>query len=106
MHTNDLELKIVNICYRLVHLFGISEESFLRVTDKVMDAMIDQIEDFIRWPTEGELALHAREFDRTGKFFPNIIGTLDDLHIEIKLTHELLVLETILFSPSAGGSHI
>ena len=54
-----------------------------------MDAMIDQIEDFIRWPTEGELALHAREFDRTGRFFPNVIGTLDDLHIEIKLTEEL-----------------
>ena len=54
-----------------------------------MDAMIDQIEDFIRWPTEGELALHAREFDRTGRFFPNVIGALDDLHIEIKLTEEL-----------------
>ena len=67
--------------YRLAHLFGISEASFLKVTENVMDAMIHQIEDFIRWPTEGELALHAREFDRTGKFFPNVIGALDDLHI-------------------------
>ena len=76
------------IC-RLAHLFGISEGCFLRVTEKVLDAMINQIEDFIRWPTEGELALHAREFDRTGKFFPNVIGALDDLHIEIKLTEEM-----------------
>ena len=89
MHTHDLEFKIVNICYRLAHLFGISEQSFLKVTEQVMDAMIDQIEDFIQWPTEGELALHAREFDRTGRFFPNVIGALDDLHIEIKLTEEL-----------------
>ena len=65
-----------NLFYRLAHLFGISEESFLKVTEQVMDAMIDQIEDFIRWPTEGELALHAREFDRTGKIFPQCYRNL------------------------------
>ena len=33
--------------------------------------------------------MHARELDRTGTFFPNVIGALDELHIEIKLTEEM-----------------
>ena len=46
--------------FRLAYLFAITEASFLKVMEQVMDAVINQIEDFIRWPSEGELALHAR----------------------------------------------
>ena len=79
---------IIVFIFRLAHLFGIAESTFLRITEQVMDAMIAQIDEFIRWPTEAELHMHAREFDRTGRFFPNVIGALDDLHVEIKLTEE------------------
>ena len=39
--------------------------------------------------TAGELALRAREFNRTGKFSPIVIGALDHLDIDIKITEEL-----------------
>ena len=52
---------------RLAHLFGISEEPFIRVTEQVVDALISQISQIISWPQENELALVAAEFDSFGR---------------------------------------
>ena len=53
--------------FRLSHLFGVSEETFLRVTSEVMDAFLSQIRHFINWPQENELGLYAAEFDTFGR---------------------------------------
>ena len=53
--------------YRLAHLFGVSEEAFLRITEDVIDALISLIDNFIIWPNENELALYARQYEMVGR---------------------------------------
>ena len=48
---------------QLAHMFGISEETFLRVTYEVIDAMVTKIPEVIRWPEENELDLYAAEYN-------------------------------------------
>ena len=55
------------IDFRLAHLVGLSEEPFLRVTEEVLDAMIDKINEIIRWPEENELNLYADEYNTIGR---------------------------------------
>ena len=68
--------------YRLSHLFGIAEESFLRVTEDVLDALITRRQDVIRWPNEQELALYAEQFDYI------------DRHVYVSFSQISLVLQT------------
>ena len=76
------------INFRLAHLFGVSEEVLIRVTCQVMEALISEIGKFIYWPDRNELPLYAAEFDNFGRFFPNVVGAIDGIHLEIKLTEE------------------
>ena len=69
-------------------LFGVSEEKFLRWTDVVMDALIANLQQIIRWPKPSEFEEFASEFEKVGRFFPNVIGAIDGLHLEIELTEE------------------
>ena len=72
----------------MAHLFGMSEDTFLRCTDLVMDALIANLDKIISWPKKREFADVAHKFNDVGRFFPNVIGAIDDLHIEIELTEE------------------
>ena len=69
-------------------MFGVSEDTFLRCTDVVMDALVGNLHQIIRWPKPSEFEEIASEFDKVGRFFPNVIGAIDGLHLEIELTEE------------------
>ena len=73
---------------RLSQLFGVSEDTFLKCTDVVMDALIANLHQIIRWPKPSEFEKFACEFEKVGRFFPNVIGAIDGLHLEIELTEE------------------
>ena len=69
-------------------LFGVSEDKFLRWTDVVMDALIANSQQIIRWPKPSEFEKFASEFEKVRRFFPNVIGAIDGLHVEMELTEE------------------
>ena len=53
-----------------------------------MDALIANLQQIIRWPKPSEFEEFASEFEKVGRFFPNVIGAIDGLHLEIELTEE------------------
>ena len=53
-----------------------------------MDALIANLHQIIRWPKPCEFEEFASEFEKVGRFFPNVIGAIDGLHLEIELTEE------------------
>ena len=53
-----------------------------------MDALIANLYYIIRWAKPSENEEFASEFEKVGRFFPNVIGAMDGLHIEIELTEE------------------
>ena len=53
-----------------------------------MDALIANLHYIIRWPKPAEFEQFACEFEKVGRFFPNVIGAIDGLHLEIELTEE------------------
>ena len=73
---------------RLANLFGVSEDVFLKCTNIVMDALVGNLHQIIRWPDPTEFEEYATKFDEIGRYFPNVIGAIDGLHIEIELTEE------------------
>ena len=78
----------VNSFRTLSQLFGIWEDTFLKCTDVVMDALIANLHQIILWPKPAEFEQFASEFEKVGRFFSNVIGAIDGLHLEIKLTEE------------------
>ena len=54
-----------------------SEDTFLKCTDVVMDALIANLHQIIRWPKPCEFEEFASEFEKVGRFFPNVIGAID-----------------------------
>ena len=69
-------------------MFGVSEDVFLTSTNIVMDALVANLHQIIRWPKCEEFEQYADDFDQIGRFFPNVIGAIDGLHLEIELTEE------------------
>ena len=53
-----------------------------------MDALIANLHQIIRWPKPCEFEEFATEFEKVGRFFPNVIVAIDGLHLEIELTEE------------------
>ena len=53
-----------------------------------MDALIANLQQIIRWPKPSEFEEFACEFEKVGQFFPNVIGAIDGLHLEIELTED------------------
>ena len=53
-----------------------------------MDALIANLHQIMRWPKPAEFEEFASEFEKVGRFFPNVIGAIDGLHLEIELTEE------------------
>ena len=72
----------------LSQLFGVLEDTFLKCTDVVMDALIANLHHIIRWPKPSEFEELASEIDKVGLFFPNVIGAIDGLYVEIPFTEE------------------
>ena len=55
-----------------------------------MDALIANLHQIIRWPKPCEFEEFASEFEKVGRLFPNIIGAINGLHLEIELTEECI----------------
>ena len=53
-----------------------------------MDALIANLHQIIRWPKPTEFEEFACEFEKVGLFFPNVIGSIDGLDLEIELTEQ------------------
>ena len=53
-----------------------------------MDALIANLQQIIHWSKPSEFEEFASEFYKVGGFFPNVIGAMDRLHLEIELTEE------------------
>ena len=69
-------------------MFGVCEDVFLRSTNVVMDALVANLHQIITWPKSDQFQEYADAFDEIGRFFPNVIGAIDGLHIQIELTEE------------------
>ena len=83
-------ISVINLHFltRLANLFGVSQDVFLRCTDIVMDALVANLHQIITWPKPEEFAKYAEQFEEVGRFFPNVIGAIDGLHLAIQLTEE------------------
>ena len=68
-------------------LFGVSEDTFIRCTEKVVPALIAKVKEIIQFPRKENFASVAEEFDKIGKrrFFPNTIGALDGMHLRVNV---------------------
>ena len=53
-----------------------------------MDALVANLHQIVTWPKYTEFKEYAKEFDEIGRFFPNVIGAIDGLHLQIELTEE------------------
>ena len=53
-----------------------------------MDALIANLHQIIPWPKPCEFEEFASEFEKVGRLFPNVIGAIHGLHLEIELTEE------------------
>ena len=53
-----------------------------------MDSLIANLQQIIRWSKPSEFEEFASEFEKVGRFFQNVIGAIDGLHLEIELTEE------------------
>ena len=54
--------------YRLSVLFGVNEETFLRCTRVVLEAIVDKISYLISWPNRSGYRRIARKFNDIGKY--------------------------------------
>ena len=63
---SNVSIKLLNY-FRLAHMFGLSEEPFLRLTSEVIDAMVTKVPQVIRWPQENELDAYAAEYNTIGR---------------------------------------
>ena len=71
----------VNTFRPLSQLFGVSEHTFLKCTDVVMDALIANLHHIIRWARPSEFEEFACQFEKVGCFLPNVIGAIDGLYL-------------------------
>ena len=62
-------------------MFGVSEDTFLKCTEVVMDALIANLHYIIQWPKPSEFEEFACEFEKVGRFLPNVIWAMDGLYI-------------------------
>ena len=46
-----------------------------------MNALIANLHQIILWPKSSEFEDFASEFEKLGRFFPNVIGAIDGLHL-------------------------
>ena len=53
-----------------------------------MDALIANLQQIIRWPKPFEFEEFASEFEKFGRFLPNVIGAIDGLHVEMESSEE------------------
>ena len=71
----------VNSFRPLSQLFGVSEDTFLKSTDVVMDALIPNLHHIIRWAKPSEFEEFACQFEKVGHFLTNVIGAMDGLYL-------------------------
>ena len=59
---------------QLAGIFGVSEECFIRTTDKIMELIVQKSKYLIRWPDKSEYAKVAAEFNKSKRryIFKNI----------------------------------
>ena len=50
--------------------------------------LVGNFHKIIRWPKPNQFAAVASKFDKIRRYFPNVVGAIDGLHLEIELTEE------------------
>ncbi|XP_033758071.1 putative nuclease HARBI1 [Pecten maximus] len=69
--------------------FGVTDSSFLKCREQVINAINSSLKKFIKWPTTGDYLSISERFNDTGSYeFPNIIGAIDGSHIPIEAPAE------------------
>ena len=68
-------------------LFGVTEDIFIRCTEKVIAKLIEKSEKLIQFPNKDELHNAAKDFDDmgTGHYFPNTVGAVDSMHLRVEV---------------------
>ena len=66
-------------------MYGVSEETYLRCCNAVMNALISKIGRIIKFPQRNEFQDIADAFNSSGKQFPNVVGCLDGTHIKVEI---------------------
>jgi len=79
----DVTLNILIIFRSICEKFGVSKAAALKSVRRVTKALINVIPMFISWPIE-EKAQEIMEGFAAISVFPNVIGSLDGTHINIK----------------------
>ena len=69
-------------------MFRVSEDTLLRCMDVVMDRLVRNFHQIIRWSKPSDLEEIALEFDKAGRFFPSVIGATDGLYLKMKISEE------------------
>ena len=68
MYTYMSTLLIIEfLLHRLAHLFGVSEDTFLRHTETILEILHDNLHKIIRFPNPDELPEIVRRFNHVGK---------------------------------------
>ena len=76
---------IFNLPFSIAHLYGVSEETFLRCCDNVIDALLEKMHMIIKFPQPQEFRQIANNFNSSGKEFPNVVGCIDGTHLRIEI---------------------
>ena len=84
-------------CQQMSVLFGVSEDTFIHCTEKVVQALIGKVKDIIQFPRKENFGSIADLFDKIGKkrYFPNTVRALDGMHLRVNVKKKTEILITI-----------
>ena len=69
--------------YQAAIIFGVSEFCLLKMMDIVIEGLFDLGNHLISWPKPEKYDDLVHDFDRIGKYFPNVVGAIDGMHVAI-----------------------
>ena len=58
---------MLSLTYSLAQLFGVTEESFLRQTNRMMNYILLNMKYIVQWPEKKDYPRIAREFNNSGR---------------------------------------
>lgn len=75
-------------CKHLATQFGVSEFTFIRCTEHVVDLLLDKAGTLVKFPRKEDMRRKADEFDEIGRFYPNVIGAIDGMHVAVRVSRK------------------
>ena len=68
---------------QLATQFDVTEDTFIRCTDYIINLLIEKSAELIRFPEKDDLQQIVNSFDQVGEWFPNAVGTTDSCHLAV-----------------------